>query len=89
MSIIQLLDLEDGKAESECRRQQNEVCAQERRGKEEWRWREEAERKLTKLITVAGCEILYGFVFFSIHLIKKPVYEEPHYFYWYKQKTIH
>lgn len=69
MSIIQLLDLENGKAESECQRQQNEVCAQERRGKEEWRGREEAERKLTQLITVAGCEILYGFVFFSIHLI--------------------
>ena len=35
MSIIQLLDLEDRKAESECQRQLNKVCAQERRGKEE------------------------------------------------------
>ena len=69
MSIIQLLDLENGKAESECQRRLNKVCAQERRGREEWRGREEAERKLTKLLTVVGSEILYGFVFFSIHLI--------------------
>ena len=65
MSIIQLLDLENGKAESECQRRLNKV----RRGREEWRGREEAERKLTKLLTVVGGEILYGFVFFSIHLI--------------------
>lgn len=94
MSIIQLLDLEDRKAESECQRQLSKVCAQSpvwtggggKRSREGGR---KLKRKLTKVFTVVGCEILYGFVFFSIHLIKKPVYEEPHYFHLYKQKTIY
>lgn len=40
------------------------VCTGEERERGVEREGVEAERKLTKLITVVGCEILYGFVFF-------------------------